>query len=554
MSEPRPRTRRGAGVRSLLARITSALLVVGVTGAVVAVATVEPLPDEVAVAPVLVDVPAPTSVLTCPGPTRVATEPEPGGDVVYDPQFDPSPGETTTALRAVTTAASATEPGQELTAGEPAATGALGPLDAVADALAVLTPVGAAAAAGVTGLTEAVVVRGEPSGDGPAWVAGAVTSYTAQGDLRGLAAASCQRPGTETWLVGGSTSLGSSSRLVLQNPGRTAALVTLELWGPSGAVQPAGSPEYLVPAGQERAVLLEGVAAEQRRIVARVTSVGGSVTAYLQDSELRGLVPAGVDFVVGGQAPATRQVVPGLWAAATVADGADPSVLRLLAPGAEDGTAVITLLGARGPVELPGTASVSLEAGAVLDVPLDGLPAGHYTVVVDADVPVVAGALLTRGADVGRAGDDTTAESPLERAWAAGAAVGAPGPLALPEGARGRLLVAAVPDAASTERASATIVVIGADGAVLGERMLSIPSGATAAVPLDTLLDATDVTSGDSSTDGRAEVAGVVLRTADPRVAWAVVLVHPDAAGDLVSVLTPVAPEVTRAEVRVRVR
>ncbi|WP_024287662.1 DUF5719 family protein [Cellulomonas sp. KRMCY2] len=552
-TESRPPVRRAVRVRSLLARAGSAVLVLGVTAAVVAMATVEPVPAQVPVPPLLVEVPAPTAVVACPGTTRVPTEPEAGGDVVYDPQFDPAPGETVARLQAITAAPSATTPGEETSAGDPAATGTLDPLDATAAALAVLEPVGAAAAAGIGNLTGAVVVRGEPRGAVPAWVAGAVSSRTAEGDLRGLAAASCQRPGTETWLVGGSTSLGSSSRLVLQNPGRTPALVRLELWGPSGAVEPAGSPEYLVPAGQERVVLLEGVAAEQRRIVARVTSSGGLVTAYLQDSELRGLVPAGVDLVVAGQAPATHQVVPGLSVMQTAADGVDTSVLRLLVPGAEPGSAAITLLGAQGPVTLPGTASVSLEAGAVLDVPLGGLPAGDYTVVVDADVPVVAGALLTRGAGVGGPDDGSSEDRPLERAWAASAPTGA-GLLALPAGSLGRLLVAAVPDPALQGPAEATLVVIGADGAVLGERSLSIPAGTTTALPLDALLDRADDAAGAATPAELAHPAGVVLRTADPRLTWAAVLVTPDAAGDLVSVLTPVAPQVVRAEVPVRVR
>src|SRR5690606_72682 len=146
--------------------------------------------------------------------------------------------------------------------------------------------------------------------------------YTAAGDLRGVGAASCRRPATETWLVGGGTELGSSAWLVLQNPGRTAATVEVALWGPSGPVDVAGAPEYLVPAGTERALLLEGVAAEQPRIAVRLTASGGQVAAYLQDSRLRGLVPQGVGYVVGGQAPAVRQVVPGLSVPADVPEAA----------------------------------------------------------------------------------------------------------------------------------------------------------------------------------------------------------------------------------------
>ncbi|EYR61783.1 hypothetical protein N866_16780, partial [Actinotalea ferrariae CF5-4] len=188
-----------------------------------------------------------------------------------------------------------------------------------------------------------------------------------------------------------------SARLVLQNPGATAVTVGLDLWGPAGPVELAGAPEFLVPPGQERVVLLEGLAAEERRLVVRVTASGGLVTAHLQDSALRGVVPAGVDQVVPGAGPGTRQVLTGVLVPETAPGTVDTAQLRLLAPD-ESTTASVALLGPDGPVALPGLAEVRLDAGAVLDVPLAGLPPGVWTVVVDAPSPVVAGALVTSGA------------------------------------------------------------------------------------------------------------------------------------------------------------
>ena len=43
----------------------------------------------------------------------------------------------------------------------------------------------------------------------------------------------------------------------------TAVTVGLDLWGPSGQVELAGAPQFLVPPRQERIVLLEGLAAEE---------------------------------------------------------------------------------------------------------------------------------------------------------------------------------------------------------------------------------------------------------------------------------------------------
>lgn len=462
---------------------------------------------------VVVPVPPAATTLVCPGPLRLITEAD-GEDVVYDPQFEPAPGGSDSGLRAVTAAA-----------GGPAGAGVLGPLGGAPTTE--LTAVGPAGAVTEVGAAGATVLRVQPVGDTPAWAAAAVATVTTQGDLRGLAAASCQTPGTDAWLVGGGTEIGTSARLVLQNPGATPATVTFELWGPTGAVEPAGSPEFLVPAGSERVVLLEGVAAEQRRIVVHLSTTGGAVTAYLQDSRVRGLVPAGVDLVVPGAAPATTQVVAGLTLAASTAEDADPAVVRLLAP-AESATARITLLGASGPLEL---SPVDLAAGEVVDVPLGGIEAGQYTAVVAADRPVVAAVAVTRVA----AGD-----GPVERAWAAAREPGAAGPVAVPPGVDAALAVGVVPT--SAESATVTVEAIGADGAALGSRELTVPAGTTTLLPV-----------GSIPTDGSGtEVAGVVVRTTDPRVAWAVPLTRAVATGQLTSVLVPVPPPTGLPDVAVR--
>ncbi|WP_250448148.1 DUF5719 family protein, partial [Actinotalea sp. C106] len=413
----REQVRRAARVGRVLARTGTGLLVLGLAGAVTVLGTLEP-PTVSSAAPLAtVAVPAAGTTLVCPGTVRVPTEPEEGEDVAYDPQFDPSPGESVARLGALV-------------------------VDGAGGSLAGLDGAGSSRLEGTGGVVvqqrdeadQGLVLRGEPADPqegGPAWDAGAVTATTIEGDLRGLAAAPCQRPATDVWLVGGSTALGSSSRLVLQNPGRTAATVQLDLWGPAGQAEVAGSPEYLVPPTSERVVLLEGVAAEQRRVVVHLTASGGLVTAYLQDSEVRGLVPAGVDHVSAGQAPALRQVVPGIAVTDSELDGTDTAQLRLLAPGETGTSARVTFLGPDGVAELPGTDQVDLDAGEVLDLPLGGLPAGRYTAVVQADEPVVTGALVTRGESAGRTAVD--ADDPLDRAWVASAAVGEPaGSLALP--------------------------------------------------------------------------------------------------------------------------
>lgn len=516
--------RLAAAVVAVLSTLVSVALVAGVVLA----------PGWDPVAPVATDPlsvavpPAPTD-LVCPGPARLATEQEQGDDVAYDPQFDPAPKASAMQVGAITVdrPADPAVPAQVL---------ALGDRDT---ALADVTPAAGAGVARVSGPDAGVVVRAVPDDGGPAWVAGTTEVRTDTGDLRGLVAAPCRSPVNEAWLVGGSTTLGSSARLVLQNPGATPAQVSLEVWGPGGPVELAGASQYVVPAGAERAVLLEGAAAEQARIVVHVVASGGLVAAYLQDSALRGLTPAGVDDVVPGSAPTTRQVVPGVSVGPSKADGADVAMLRLLAPD-QAGTAQVHVLGPDGEVPFPGGTDVALDAGAVLDLPLGGLPEGAYTVVVDADVPVLAGAMITRGVDVGAASRD--ADLPLERAWASSVRPGTVGPVALPGLATWDLVVA-VPDAApGTEGtdgpADVAVELVGADGSTTTST--PVAAGTSITVSRDDLGEAAGT------------VSGLVVRTDDPRVVWAVVLHVTSRSGDLVSVLSPVSPQSRHDAVDVR--
>lgn len=508
-------------VRSALVRTFAGLVSLGLVAGVTVAGTALGTVGQGGEAGVDVAVPTPRTTLVCPGPPRLPTEPEEGEDLAYDPQFDPAPVGTVTGLVAASV---------ERAGGEAAVPLTLTALTAGATSRQADVAGGSALVAAVP--TTGEVLRAEP-GEGPAaWVAGSVVARTDAGDLRGLVAGTCRAPAVETWLVGGATAVGTSARLVLQNPGATPAVVRLELWGPAGAVEPAGTPEYLVPAGSERVVLLEGVAAGQDRLVVRLTSSGGLVTAYLQDSALRGLMPAGVDLVVGGTAPATTQVVTAVSVASGAGGGtADVPLVRLLAPDAS-GTAAVTVLGPDGTVPLPGTESVALDGGAVIDVPLDGLPAGEYTLVVTADVPVVAGVMLTSGTGAGAA--EPTTDAPLDRAWLPGVAPGTEGALALAGDAAWRLVLAA-PGAEAT--AEATVDVLGADGAVLATATEQVPESRTLALAGATL------------TDRRA--AAVVVRSTGAGLVWGVVLEAALGDGDLVAVLSPAPAGSARATVPV---
>jgi hypothetical protein len=518
-------------------RVLSGLLVLGLTGGVAAAAGLAPAVEPEPVPAATVEVAATSTTLVCPGPLRLPDDATAGGS-----EFDRVPVPPVEAVTGFVT--------------EPAADAALSPLGG--------TPVVLDGGTGAVGSPAApVVLRADPVAGEPARVAGATSSLVTDGDLRGLAAASCARPASDVWLVGGSTEIASTADLVLVNPGATPADVTVTAWGPSGELDLANGASVLVAPGAERTVVLPGVAAEQRRLVVHVSAAGGQVSAYLQDSLLDGFTPRGTDLVTAGSAPAGTQLVPGITVPGTDVAAADAGVLRVLAPGDAPATVSVRLLGPDGDVPLPGAEAVDLPAGEVTDLSLGGLAAGAYTAVVESDVPVVAGAMVAREGEPGELDEGPR----LERAWAAATGAGG-GLVALPARAAGTLALAAVPTgeasdapvtapspspeptqgqvpdpAAEAAPAGPTVTVTvrgyGPAGLV-GEQEVEVPVGATVLFPAARLgpglVGVEVVPDGDGAAD----------------LVWALVASASAPDGALLSVLTPLgdAAAVTSATVR----
>ena len=490
-------------------------------------------------------------VTVCPGPARL-TDPETVGDA----QFGPAPVGTTSSLRAVLEGGGSAELG--------AFDGATPQgIDRAQDADATVATIEDPADGAV------LAVRPEP-GDAPR-VAASVGSVTTAGDLRGLAAASCSRPGISQWLVGGSTQIGSSTQLVLQNPGLTPAVVQVDVWGQGGAAVLSGGGQQLVGPGEEVVTLVEAAAPEQRRLVVHVAASGGLVSAYLQHSVLDGLVPLGVDYVVPGAEPAQDLALAGVASVGEAVDDPHAPQLRLLAPGGEAGTARVTVHGEDGTVPLRGVEDVALTPGVVTDVSLGGLPAGSYAVSVHADVPVVAGASVDRrgGADP----DLLHEERQYDRAWVAARALApaaagdAPvdedgaraGQVALVPGTSSSLTLAAVPTGAeeggddAAGRLELRVRAYDEDGAEAGATTVTL-AGGTAQT-----LDPSTLRAEGSEAVVAAVTVDVVGTRGDLDAVWSVTASAGPPSGDdgdeapsLLSVLLPVVDAPAPGEVAVR--
>jgi hypothetical protein len=271
-------------------------------------------------------------------------------------------------------------------------------------------------------------------GDGAA-LAGAQSQLVDARDFVGFAAAACAEPSGSIWLAGGATTVGRTSILTLSNPTAVDALVTLTILGEKGAVEAPGMNGIDVPAGSQKVLSLAGFAPGLLSPVVHVEARGGQVTAYLQQSIVRGLDATGVDIVDAAPDPATDLTFPGIRIfdsvgtnrALSLDDWEDVApVVRILNPGSTATEVTVSVIPLDPAVE--GTSfPVEAEPGIVTDVPLDAgievdsgvaLADGLYTVTMSADQPIVGGVRVSAAADIGAVETEGPVEAPVsDLAW-----------------------------------------------------------------------------------------------------------------------------------------
>ena len=487
-------------IRTVVAAL-SAVVLVGLVGVLVVMDGREPPKASAESQPAIVEVPPGQAEAVCPVELKLVGDES--GQISYDPSFDPRPTEVEAITRMVVDGPLG---GEMITLGQ----GAVVPVS---------PPVGI--------LSQEVtakpwLVQGRSSAAAVAVASGGVIIHAKDGDLRSLAGGSCVVPAAEAWLVGGSTEVGSSARLMLTNPGLTQVTVDLTLWDGAGLIDTVGTSGLVVPPESQRAVLLEGIVAEASRLAVRVLATGGDLAVYLQHARMHALTPAGVDLVMPGSAPNETQVIAGLSVSASRYDDPDTALIRVANPGELEATVSVQLWGTSGVVSLPGLDQASLPAGAVVDLSLAGLQAGTYAAVVQATKPVVAAGMTVRHGE---------ADGAREFAWSAAAAAPVHGFLALPtEGISAMVSVAAASDTTVSLRALAP------GGVEEGQvKTLALKSGTMS--QLDPVKDL-----------GAGPEAAVIEYTfVEPvQAAVAMNLTTSDAAGEMITTLVP--PVGTREE------
>lgn len=275
-----------------------------------------------------------------------------------------------------------------------------------------------------------------PTGD--ATLGGAESQLVDAPDYTGFAAASCAEPSGSIWLVGGSTSVGRTTLLTVTNPSPVDATVALTILSSSGPVSAPGMSGIVVKAGSQRVIPLAGYAPDVATPVVHVVSRGGQVVAWLQQAIVRGLDAGGVDLVGATPAPAQHLVIPGVRITDAIGvsktlglpDWEDVvSAVRVAVPGTRAAKVQVSLVPQD--ANLGGSSfELDVAAGQVSERALDSasqadsgavtIPDGMYSVVIDADRPVVAAVRVSTAVDPSPGAQtrvsDTTAP-PSDFAW-----------------------------------------------------------------------------------------------------------------------------------------
>jgi hypothetical protein len=210
-------------------------------------------------------------------------------------------------------------------------------------------------------------------------------TLTSAGRFRALSSARCTSPSADWWFAGADGRVGYSDRLFLANPSATGAEVTVSVWSSKGQLTPPRLASLPIPARTSAVVTVPSVAPDAATLALHVHATSGAVTAAVFDQRIKGVDPAGSDWIPATQPPANRLVVPGFPA------GAGPRSLVLADPGPLDATVGVRIVSTSGSFAPSAIGQIVVHPGQTRIVDLTKALAGATgAVMVQADQPVVA--------------------------------------------------------------------------------------------------------------------------------------------------------------------
>lgn len=132
------------------------------------------------------------------------------------------------------------------------------------------------------------------------------------GARRGLLAVRCTAPSAQTWFVGGATTAGSTTELVLREVDGAPASVDVRAWSSTGPLDRRPGRAVPVPAHGRTVLPLDHLGLDRDLLALQVTTRRGRVSAFLQTARADGRTPQGTAAVPPTLPPARDVVVPGL--------------------------------------------------------------------------------------------------------------------------------------------------------------------------------------------------------------------------------------------------
>lgn len=238
---------------------------------------------------------------------------------------------------------------------------------------------------------------------GSVFLTGSTNQLVATDSMRGLAAASCQQPSNDFYIVGGSTAAGREALLVLSNPSPIDATADLKIYTDLGEISVSGLAGISVPARSTTVLSLASFAPSVPTLAVAVSSQGAKLAGWIQQRAIRGTAAQGVDWISPNPAPTELSVIPGLVIRGTGAirqvfeteENSDAGhALRVFAP--EGANVTIQIISSE--LDVFGAVFTGIvEPGTVQDFPIDELLNGDYSVFVSADKPIYSGLRVARG-------------------------------------------------------------------------------------------------------------------------------------------------------------
>lgn len=153
-------------------------------------------------------------------------------------------------------------------------------------------------------------------------------SRGADGPNRGWAGTRCEPPAADSWFLGGATTVGNDTQLVLVNPYDDQALVRVELYGGKGLIDIPDLDGIVLPPRGRVTRELAKMAPDEGQLAIHVVAREGRVAPAVRVHRAHGTTPFGVDWLPRLSEPKAQVDVPGIPAGAV-----GQRRLYLFAPG-----------------------------------------------------------------------------------------------------------------------------------------------------------------------------------------------------------------------------